>query len=408
VAAFVDPTQNADLNPRDNSRSLRIGLVTNAVPTANAQTLTTAEDQAIAVVLTGSDPESSALTFAASNAQHGTLSGTEPNVTFTPAADYNGPASFTFTVSDGIATSAPATVTINVGAVNDAPRVAAGLADFTVAEGAFVDLSTATAFTDPEGNALTYSVSGKPASLNFSPSSGLLIGTLSMADSGTYSITVTATETATPANSVSDTFVLTVSNTNQNPTVATPLPDRTNAEGDLVAVSVAANFADTDPSDTLAYSVSGGALPPGLSLAADGQISGTLTAVAANGSPYTVTINANDGQGGSITDTFTWTVTSVNFAPVAVGTLANRNGTEGVLLSIAGNEIRAGFNDPDGESLGYSAAGLPTGLTINGAFGTISGTPATGTAGTYTITITATDEAGLEATQTFDLVIAAP
>ena len=41
--------------------------------------------------------------------------------TFTPNANFNGAASFTYTVSDGTATSNAATVTVNVAAVNDAP-----------------------------------------------------------------------------------------------------------------------------------------------------------------------------------------------------------------------------------------------------------------------------------------------
>ena len=52
---------------------------------------------------------------------HGTLSGTAPNVTYTPTANYNGADSFTFKANDGLLDSAPATVTITVTAVNDAP-----------------------------------------------------------------------------------------------------------------------------------------------------------------------------------------------------------------------------------------------------------------------------------------------
>lgn len=40
---------------------------------------------------------------------------------YTPAANYTGPASFTYTASDGAATSNPATVTVNVTATNDPP-----------------------------------------------------------------------------------------------------------------------------------------------------------------------------------------------------------------------------------------------------------------------------------------------
>ena len=42
-------------------------------------------------------------------------------MTFTPAANFNGAASFSYTATDGLASSNTATVTINVAAVNDAP-----------------------------------------------------------------------------------------------------------------------------------------------------------------------------------------------------------------------------------------------------------------------------------------------
>ena len=75
---------------------------------------------ATAVLLAGSDVDGDTLSFAlASQPAHGTLSGTAPDLTYTPAQDYQGPDSFTFTVSDGQATSAPATVSIRVTAVNE-------------------------------------------------------------------------------------------------------------------------------------------------------------------------------------------------------------------------------------------------------------------------------------------------
>ena len=42
-------------------------------------------------------------------------------MTFTPNANFNGAADFTYTVTDGSLTSNAATVTVNVAAVNDAP-----------------------------------------------------------------------------------------------------------------------------------------------------------------------------------------------------------------------------------------------------------------------------------------------
>ena len=57
----------------------------------------------------------------ASSPSNGTLSGAPPFVTFSPNDNYNGTDSFTFTASDGLATSNTATVSVTVTAVNDAP-----------------------------------------------------------------------------------------------------------------------------------------------------------------------------------------------------------------------------------------------------------------------------------------------
>ena len=55
------------------------------------------------------------LTFSvATQPAHGTLSGTAPNLTYTPAAGYSGADSFTFVANDGTVNSAPATVNITV------------------------------------------------------------------------------------------------------------------------------------------------------------------------------------------------------------------------------------------------------------------------------------------------------
>lgn len=103
----------------------------NTPPTANGQSVTTAEDTPKAVTLTGSDADNDALTFTVvSGPAHGALSGTEPNLTYTPAADYHGPDSFTFKVNDGHADSASdATVSITVTPVADTPDAADATTD---------------------------------------------------------------------------------------------------------------------------------------------------------------------------------------------------------------------------------------------------------------------------------------
>ena len=90
-------------------------------PTADAQTVPVAFNTATAVTLTASDPNSNPaqtpLTYnvPTTTTKSGTLSGTAPNLTYTPASGFNGTDSFTFTVTNKAnAISAPATVTLNV------------------------------------------------------------------------------------------------------------------------------------------------------------------------------------------------------------------------------------------------------------------------------------------------------
>ncbi|MGD9795053.1 MAG: LamG-like jellyroll fold domain-containing protein, partial [Acidimicrobiia bacterium] len=107
----------------------------NATPTANASAPSVVEDTATPVALSGSDVETCELTFAIvtppTNGTLGSIGNSAcvagaPNtdsasVTYTPNANFNGADSFTYTVSDGLNTSAPATVSITVSATNDAP-----------------------------------------------------------------------------------------------------------------------------------------------------------------------------------------------------------------------------------------------------------------------------------------------
>jgi len=91
-------------------------------PQADAQTITTDEDQPVAITLTGTTTNGGNLDFEiVSLPAYGALSGTPPTVNYTPDADYNGFDSFAFVVHDGVASSDAATVAISLRAVNDPP-----------------------------------------------------------------------------------------------------------------------------------------------------------------------------------------------------------------------------------------------------------------------------------------------
>jgi hypothetical protein len=105
-----------------SSATASITVFSNRPPTAIAQSVTVQEDSSVAITLSGTDPDGDFLTFRVVTLPvHGTLSGSAPNLTYTPDPNYFGPDSFTFTVRDPEFESAPATVEITVTPVNDAP-----------------------------------------------------------------------------------------------------------------------------------------------------------------------------------------------------------------------------------------------------------------------------------------------
>lgn len=87
----------------------------NLAPTANNQSVTVQKNSSLSITLTGSDPERSPITYAIVNSpSHGVLSGTIPNLTYTPTAEFTGSDHFMFTVSDGVSVSQKAKVSITV------------------------------------------------------------------------------------------------------------------------------------------------------------------------------------------------------------------------------------------------------------------------------------------------------
>ncbi len=167
--------------------TVTITVAANLPPTANAVSAATEVAEPVAVTLSGSDPEGQPITYAVSGApQHGTLTGTAPNLTYTPAAGFVGSDSFSYTVSDGTNTSAPATATITV--AQNLPPVAA---DVTAATSWGTPVAITLDGSDTEGKPLTYavtapqhgSVTGAGASRTYTPDAGF-----SGADSFSYTV----------------------------------------------------------------------------------------------------------------------------------------------------------------------------------------------------------------------------
>ena len=99
-----------------------VDITFNDKPVAYDDDYQTDEDVAVAIVLTVDDEwPGSGFTWIVGDPANGTLSGTAPNLTYTPDADFYGKDSFTFHVNDGFNDSNVATITIDVLPLNDSP-----------------------------------------------------------------------------------------------------------------------------------------------------------------------------------------------------------------------------------------------------------------------------------------------
>ncbi|HEY7426509.1 MAG TPA: putative Ig domain-containing protein [Gemmataceae bacterium] len=245
------------------------------------------------------------------------------------------------------------------------------------------------------GGTLTYSASGLPDGLSLNSTTGLITGTIApdAAADGPFTVDVAVSNGTVSA---SQTFYWTV-----NPVVnLTALDDQSNNEGDNVSLQVTA----TDTlNNALTYSADG--LPSSLSIdSGTGLISGMVSAGDSANGPYVVTVTATDSTYSS-SAFFAWNVTHIDdTAP----TMTN----PGTQTNVAGDSVSLQINasDADGDSLFYSATGLPDGLYIDPFSGIISGTIADDAVSTtpYQVTVAADDGNGQTANQTFTWLVNAP
>jgi PKD repeat protein len=149
-----------DTDGASDSASVTITVVTNTAPVAQSRTVNTAEDVDADAALMATDAEGDALTYVImTQPGHGALSGTAPDLVYTPDADYYGTDSFTWKASDGKLESNTAAVNLNITPVNDAP--VANDQALSTGVGSPVDVTLSA--SDAEGDALSYAIVTAPA-----------------------------------------------------------------------------------------------------------------------------------------------------------------------------------------------------------------------------------------------------
>ncbi len=335
---------------------------------------------------TATDPDNDTITYSLGTGGDSALfsidSGTG-ELSFIAAPDFEAPADgngdnvyeVDIRANDGTA-STTQTVSVTVNDVNEAPSISSG-ASASVAENSSGTVYTATA-SDPEGAALSYSLTGADAALFTIDAGTGAVSFIAPPDyeapldsdgDNVYEITVRAsdgTNTATQGVSV------TVTNLNEF------APVFTSAATDSVAEDTAGSFytaAATDgDGDTLTYSIASGG--DGALFQIDAA-TGELRFVAApdfenpgdgNGdNVYELTIQASDGSS-TTSQSLTVSVTNVNAAPVITSASATNFAENG-----AGVAYTIIATDGDGDGITYSIGGADAALfTVDAGTGAVS------------------------------------
>ncbi len=225
-----------------------------------------------------------------------------------------------------------------------------------------------------------------PAGLSLS-GSGLLSGTPTAA--GTFSVTITATDANSQAGSLAYTLTVAIPSLTLAPAA---LPAATGS------VSYSAQFSAAGGVAPYTYTVASGALPPGLTLATNGALTGIPTAAGS----FTFGVQATDstvGTPGTVTGSYTLEVTAP--AIVIVTPLPDRLlPGQPYSLQLQGGGGAAPY------TFAITAGALPPGLSLSPT-GVLSGTPTN--TGSYSFEITVTDANGFSSTQQVQLgVFATP
>ena len=351
--------------------------------------------QAYSFLPTASDPDGNPLAFsiqskpawASFNTSTGRLSGT-PTSSGTSS-------NIVISVSDGQASASLAAFSISVTAAaptNRPPTISGSPATADTVGQAYSFQPTA---TDPDGNALNFSVQNKPAWASFSASTGRLSGT--PASTGTFSnILISVSDGQASASLTAFSIAVSAAApTNQAPTISgTPATTVTAGQ----AYNFQPNASDPD-GNPLTFSVQN--KPAWASFSAStGRLSGTP---ASTGTFSNILISVSDGQASASLTAFSIAVSAAaptNQAPTISGTPATT-----VTAGQAYN-FQPTASDPDGNTLTFSVQNRPAWATFTATTGRLTGTPTA--AGTFSnILVSVSDGQATASLTAFSIAVTA-
>ncbi len=375
--------------------SITVTAVNHAPTISGAPSTTATTGTAYTFKPTAADADGDALTFsvtgkpawASFDGATGALAGT-PTVAGTSSG-------IVISVSDGKASTSLAAFSIVASdpVVNHAPTISGTASSSAIAGTAYSFKPTA---ADPDGDALTFSIANKPAWAAFDSATGTLAGTPSTANAGTFSNIAISVSDGKLTAALSP-FAITVTVPNHAPTISGS-PATTATTG--TAYSFKPTAADAD-GDALTFSVTG--KPAWASFdSATGTLAGTPTVA---GTSSGIVISVSDGKASAALAAFSIVASDpvVNHAPTISGAPATS------VVAGSAYSFKPTATDVDGDTLTYSVANKPAWASFSASTGTLSGTPSTANAGTFSnIVISVSDGKATAALSPFAITVTVP
>jgi hypothetical protein len=251
------------------------------------------------------------------------------------------------------------------------PPVLQPIANQTVNEGQ--PLSVQAVASDPDGDAITFGLGqGSPPGSSINANTGLFTWTPDpYSSTGTYSVTVTATDNGSPPLSDSQSFTIDVLAVNHPPNLNS-IPTQLAEQGQPVEVLVSRYASDPDrPAQTLTYSLTSG-VPSGATFdSTSGLFAWTVPPNQALGS-YPIGVTVTDDGSPPMSTSGTFTIDVVPYTPPPVlSPIANQTVDEGEPLS-----VQAKATDAPGIAISYAlGTGAPAGAAIDLTTGVFTWTP---------------------------------
>jgi hypothetical protein len=373
--------------------------VSNTAPTISGTAATSAvAGNAYEFVPQVADPDGDSLVFSLTGkpawAAFDTVTG---RLWGTPAAsDVGTHGPITISVSDGTASASLPSFSVAVtagstpGPSNQTPAISGTPASAVAVGQAYSFTPTA---SDPDGQALTFSIANKPSWATFNSSTGRLSGTPAVTNVGnTAGIVISVSDGV--ASAALPAFAIAVVPANSAPTIG-GVPATSVTAGQAYSFTPSASDPD---GQALTFSIVNKPSWAAFN-ASTGRLSGTPSAAQA-GSYANVSISVSDGAAQASLAPFTILVQAANRPPVISGTPPS-SVTVGQAYSFTPTA-----SDPDGQALTFSIANKPAWAAFNAATGRLSGTPAVADAGTYSaIAISVSDGTASASLASFSVAV---